>query len=177
MFEGRPQLIIYHFMFDPQWEDGCRSCTAGTDELSAGFFEHLHTRDTSYAMVSRVPLAKLERWKAKKGWDVPRYSSFGTDFNYDFGVTVDESAAPSEYNVVGELDPRSAVTPERRPQAEDHPPSLKEADLIVGLLRAVPAERLVERTGSGQIGDAKRHKADALVHAKSLADPATSARR
>ncbi len=81
MFEGRPQLIIYHFMFDPEWEDGCPSCTAGTDELSAGFFAHLHTRDTSYAMVSRAPLAKLERWKAKKGWDVPWYSSHGTDFN------------------------------------------------------------------------------------------------
>jgi predicted dithiol-disulfide oxidoreductase (DUF899 family) len=47
MFEGRPQLIIYHFMFDPEWEDGCPSCTAGADELSAGFFAHLHTRDTS----------------------------------------------------------------------------------------------------------------------------------
>jgi predicted dithiol-disulfide oxidoreductase (DUF899 family) len=98
MFEGRPQLIIYHFMFDPEWEDGCPSCTAGTDELSAGFFAHLHTRDTSYAMVSRAPLAKLERWKAKKGWDVPWYSSFGTDFNYDFGVTIDESVVPGEYN-------------------------------------------------------------------------------
>jgi predicted dithiol-disulfide oxidoreductase (DUF899 family) len=98
MFEGRPQLIIYHFMFDPEWEDGCPSCTAGTDELSAGFFAHLHTRDTSYAMVSRAPLAKLERWRAKKGWDVPWYSSFGTDFNYDFGVTIDESVAPGEYN-------------------------------------------------------------------------------
>src|SRR5262249_39751933 len=62
---GRPQLIIYHFMFAPGWEDGCQSCTAGTDELSAGFFAHLHARDTSYAMVSRAPLAKLERWKAK----------------------------------------------------------------------------------------------------------------
>ena len=78
LFEGRPQLIIYHFMFDPSWEDGCPSCTAGTDELSPGFLEHLHTRDTSYAMVSRAPLAKLERWKAKKGWDIPWYSSFGT---------------------------------------------------------------------------------------------------
>ena len=93
MFEGRPQLIVYHFMFDPGWEDGCPSCTAGTDELSAGFFAHLHTRDTSYAMVSRAPLAKLERWKAKKGWDIAWYSSFGTDFNYDFGVTIDESVA------------------------------------------------------------------------------------
>ena len=98
MFEGRPQLIIYHFMFDPEWEDGCPSCTAGTDELSPGFFEHLHVRDTGYAMVSRAPLAKLERWKAKKGWDIPWYSSFGTDFNYDFGVTIDESVRPPEYN-------------------------------------------------------------------------------
>src|ERR1700682_5136201 len=64
MFEDRRQLIIYHFMFDPEWEDGCPSCTAGTDELSPGFFEHLRVRDTSYAMVSRAPLAKLEQWKA-----------------------------------------------------------------------------------------------------------------
>jgi predicted dithiol-disulfide oxidoreductase (DUF899 family) len=98
MFEGRRQLIIYHFMFDPDWEDGCPSCTAGTDELSAGFFEHLRTRDTSYAMVSRAPLAKLESWKAKQGWDIAWYSSHGTDFNYDFGVTIDESVAPGQYN-------------------------------------------------------------------------------
>ena len=98
IFEGRRQLIVYHFMFDPEWEDGCRSCSAGTDELSPGFFEHLHTRDTSYAMVSRAPLAKLERWKARKGWDIPWYSSDGTDFNYDFGVTIDESVRPAEYN-------------------------------------------------------------------------------
>src|SRR5207248_10317192 len=52
MFDGRRQLIIYHFMFDPSWDEGCPSCTAGTDELSAGFFDHLHARDTSYAMVS-----------------------------------------------------------------------------------------------------------------------------
>ncbi len=98
LFEGRRQLIVYHFMFDPEWEDGCPSCTAGTDELSPGFFEHLHTRDTSHAMVSRAPLAKLERWKAKRGWDIPWYSSHGTDFNYDFGVTIDESVRPAEYN-------------------------------------------------------------------------------
>src|SRR5947207_311695 len=98
MFDGRAQLIIYHFMFDPEWEDGCPSCTAGTDELSPGLLEHLHTRDTSYAMVSRAPLAKLERWKAKKGWDIPWYSSFGTDFNYDFGVTIDESRGAGQYN-------------------------------------------------------------------------------
>jgi predicted dithiol-disulfide oxidoreductase (DUF899 family) len=98
LFQGRPQLIIYHFMFDPSWEDGCPSCTAGTDELSQGLLDHLHTRDTSYAMVSRAPLPKLRRWKELRGWDLPWYSSFGTDFNYDFGVTVDESVRPGEYN-------------------------------------------------------------------------------
>jgi len=98
LFEGRPQLIVYHFMFDPAWEDGCPSCTAGTDELSPGFLEHLRTRDTSYAMVSRAPLAKLERWKAKRGWDLPWYSSNGSDFNYDFGVTIDASVSPNQYN-------------------------------------------------------------------------------
>jgi predicted dithiol-disulfide oxidoreductase (DUF899 family) len=98
LFEGRPQLIIYHFMFDPEWEDGCPSCTAGTDEISSGFLDHLRTRDTSYAMVSRAPLDKLERWKAKKGWDIPWYSSNGTDFNYDFGVTLDASRGADTYN-------------------------------------------------------------------------------
>jgi predicted dithiol-disulfide oxidoreductase (DUF899 family) len=98
LFDGRPQLIVYHFMFDPSWEEGCPSCTAGTDEISDGFIEHLHTRDTSYAMVSRAPLEKLERYKARKGWDIPWYSSFGTDFNYDFGVTIDESRGSDTYN-------------------------------------------------------------------------------
>jgi predicted dithiol-disulfide oxidoreductase (DUF899 family) len=98
LFEGRKQLIIYHFMFHPEWEDGCPSCTAGTDELSPGLLEHLHTRDTSYALVSRAPLAKLERWKAKKGWDIPWYSSGEGDFNYDFGATIDASRGFDEFN-------------------------------------------------------------------------------
>jgi predicted dithiol-disulfide oxidoreductase (DUF899 family) len=98
LFDGRRQLIVYHFMFEPDWDDGCPSCTAGTDELCDGFFEHLHTRDTSYAMVSLAPLEKLERWKALRGWDVPWYSSSGSDFNVDFGVTVDEAAGADTYN-------------------------------------------------------------------------------
>jgi predicted dithiol-disulfide oxidoreductase (DUF899 family) len=98
MFEGRRQLIIYHFMFAPEWEEGCPSCTAGTEEMSPGLLEHLHTRGTTYAMVSRAPLEKLEKWKAKHGWEIPWYSSFGTDFNYDFGVTIDESRGSDSYN-------------------------------------------------------------------------------
>ena len=98
LFEGRAQLIIYHFMFHPEWEEGCSSCTAGTDEISVGFLEHLHTRDTTFAIVSRAPLSKLERWKAKRGWDLPWYSSDGSDFNYDFGVTIDSSRGFDTYN-------------------------------------------------------------------------------
>ena len=98
LFEGRPQLIVYHFMFHPDWEDGCPSCTAGTDELSSGFLDHLHTRDTTYALVSRAPLEKLERWKAKRGWDLPWYSTNDGDFSYDFGATIDASRGYDEFN-------------------------------------------------------------------------------
>jgi predicted dithiol-disulfide oxidoreductase (DUF899 family) len=98
VFEGRAQLIVYHFMFHPEWEDGCPSCTAGIDEVSAGFVDHLHTRDTTFVLVSRAPLVKLERWKARKGWDLPWYSSGSSDFNYDFGVTIDASRGFNEYN-------------------------------------------------------------------------------
>jgi len=98
IFEGRPQLIIYHFMFHPEWDDGCPSCTAGTDEISHGFLEHLRTRDTTYALVSRAPLEKLERWKQQRGWELPWYSSGDSDFNYDFGVTIDASRGFDTYN-------------------------------------------------------------------------------
>jgi predicted dithiol-disulfide oxidoreductase (DUF899 family) len=98
VFEGRRQLIVYHFMFAPEWEEGCSSCTAGTQEMSPGLIDHLHTRDTTYAMVSRAPLAKLERWKAKHGWEIPWYSSYESEFNYDFGVTIDESKGVASYN-------------------------------------------------------------------------------
>jgi predicted dithiol-disulfide oxidoreductase (DUF899 family) len=98
LFDGRRQLIVGHFMFDPSWDDGCSSCSAGADEVSDGLLEHLHTRDTSFAYVSRAPIEKLERYKAKKGWTFPWYSSYGSDFNYDFHATLDESVAPLEYN-------------------------------------------------------------------------------
>ena len=96
MFDGRRQLIIQHFMFDPSWDEGCPSCTAGSDELSEGLLRHINARDTSFAAVSRAPLAKLERYKMSRGWDFPWYSSYGSDFNYDFHVTLDASVAPVE---------------------------------------------------------------------------------
>jgi predicted dithiol-disulfide oxidoreductase (DUF899 family) len=98
LFEGRRQLIVGHFMFDPGWEDGCPSCSAGADEVAKGLLEHLHARDTTLAYVSRAPIDKIERYKARKGWTFPWYSSHGSDFNYDFHATLDESVAPIEYN-------------------------------------------------------------------------------
>jgi predicted dithiol-disulfide oxidoreductase (DUF899 family) len=98
LFEGRRQLIVGHFMFAPDWDEGCPSCSAGADEFSKGLFDHLHARETTLVEVSRAPLEKIERYKASKGWTFPWYSSFGSDFNYDFHVTMDESVAPVEYN-------------------------------------------------------------------------------
>jgi predicted dithiol-disulfide oxidoreductase (DUF899 family) len=98
LFGGRSQLIVQHFMFDPTWEDGCPSCSAAADELSEGLLRHLHSRDTTFVVVSRAPLERIERYKAKKGWTFPWYSSFGSDFNYDFNVTIDATVAPVMWN-------------------------------------------------------------------------------
>ncbi|MBD1870947.1 DUF899 domain-containing protein [Leptolyngbya sp. FACHB-671] len=96
LFDGRTQLIIYHFMFAPEWEKGCMGCTGYVDAL--GDLSMLSDRDTTFVLVSRAPLPKLEAYKTLKGWTVPWYSSFGSDFNYDFHVTLDENIAPIEYN-------------------------------------------------------------------------------
>jgi predicted dithiol-disulfide oxidoreductase (DUF899 family) len=106
LFEGRTQLIVGHFMFDPAWEDGCSSCTAGADEMSPGHLEHLHARDTTLAYVSRAPYEKLARYQAKHGWTFPWYSSYGSEFNFDFAVTLDASVTPPTYNYKDADEPR-----------------------------------------------------------------------
>ena len=98
LFDGRHQLIVQHFMFDPDWDDGCPSCTAAADEISAGLLEHHRARDTNLVVVSRAQLAKLEDYRARRGWTFPWYSSSGSPFNYDFHVTLDPSVAPVEFN-------------------------------------------------------------------------------
>ena len=98
MFGEHRQLIVGHFMFDPEWEDGCSSCSAGAEELSQGLLDHLAVRDTTFAFVSRAPLEQIQRYQAKRGWDHPWYSSHGSDFNYDFDVTIDRSRGPAVYN-------------------------------------------------------------------------------
>jgi predicted dithiol-disulfide oxidoreductase (DUF899 family) len=92
LFEGRRQLILYHFMFAPPvggWPDaGCVGCSMVTDQF--GHPAHLHARDTSFCLVSLAPLKNIEKYKNRMGWTYPWYSSEGTDFNKDFGLTTDK---------------------------------------------------------------------------------------
>jgi predicted dithiol-disulfide oxidoreductase (DUF899 family) len=96
LFQGRRQLVVYHFMFDPSWEKGCHGCTAYANAI--GDLSMLDTCDTTFVMVSRAPLSKLEAYKERQGWPFAWVSSLGSDFNYDFHVTNDEQIAPVEYN-------------------------------------------------------------------------------
>ncbi|HAF16522.1 MAG TPA: DUF899 domain-containing protein [Blastocatellia bacterium] len=92
LFEGRRQLMLYHFMFAPGvdgWPSaGCPGCSMVVDHI--GPLAHLHARDTSLVLVSRAPLANIEPYKKRMGWTVPWFSSADSDFNDDFGVTTDE---------------------------------------------------------------------------------------
>jgi predicted dithiol-disulfide oxidoreductase (DUF899 family) len=110
LFEGRRQLMVTHFMFGPDWDAGCPGCTASADEISDGLLRHLHARDTTLVVISRAPLEKLARYKAERGWTFPWYSSYGTDFNYDFHVTLDETVAPVEYNYRNKAEHEAAGT-------------------------------------------------------------------
>lgn len=86
LFQGRSQLIVYHFMFAPDWEEGCKSCSFWADNFN-GFVAHLNQRDVTFAAISRAPLPKLQAFAKRLGWSFPWLSSNGNDFNYDFGVS------------------------------------------------------------------------------------------
>jgi predicted dithiol-disulfide oxidoreductase (DUF899 family) len=93
LFDGRSQLIVYHFMFSPDWNEGCVGCSFFSDHVD-GPNQHLQHHDVTFVAVSRAPLAKLEAYKKRMGWHFPWVSSSGSDFNYDFHVsfTKDEIA-------------------------------------------------------------------------------------
>lgn len=96
LFQGKRQLIVHHFMFDPAWDKGCPSCTFHANVL--GDLSLLAKRETSFVRVSRAPIEKLLAYQREKGWTTPWYSSYGTDFNYDFKVTLDPGRGPLQYN-------------------------------------------------------------------------------
>lgn len=86
LFEGRSQLIVYHFMLAPGWEEGCRGCSYVSDHFD-GALPHLNARDVSFTAVSCAPVAEIERFKGRMGWKFDWVSSHGTSFNRDLGVS------------------------------------------------------------------------------------------
>ena len=103
LFQGRRQLMVQHFMLGPGWEQGCPSCSFMADHV-AGMELHLAHRDTSFVAVSRAPLAEIERFRQRMGWQFKWVSSHGSDFNHDFGVSfspeqVAGGAVPYNYQV------------------------------------------------------------------------------
>jgi predicted dithiol-disulfide oxidoreductase (DUF899 family) len=98
LFAGRSQLIVYHFMLGPGWEEGCRGCSFVSDHFD-GALAHLNARDVSFVAVSSAPLAEIKRFKKRMGWKFDWVSSHGTAFNRDFGV----SFTPEEVEA-GEVD-------------------------------------------------------------------------
>jgi predicted dithiol-disulfide oxidoreductase (DUF899 family) len=95
LFRGRSQLLIYHFMFGPDYTAGCPACSAIADGFN-GFVVHLTNHDVTLCAVSRAPLAKLEAFKRRMGWSFPWASSFGSDFNYDFQAAYTRSSSSRE---------------------------------------------------------------------------------
>jgi predicted dithiol-disulfide oxidoreductase (DUF899 family) len=98
LFDGCSQLIVRHAMFDPEWERACPVCTAAMDATSPALLAQLRSRDTAYVAISRAHYSKLAEYRSEHGWTFPWYSSFGSDFNYDFGVTLDPAVAPVTFN-------------------------------------------------------------------------------
>lgn len=100
LFDGRSQLIVQHFMFGPDWSEGCPSCSFWGDNFDQTV-PHLHARDVTFVAVSRAPLSTLLGYRDRLGWTFPWVSSSGSDFNFDFDVSLDadrQSAGPVVYN-------------------------------------------------------------------------------
>jgi predicted dithiol-disulfide oxidoreductase (DUF899 family) len=99
LFRGRSQLLVYHFMFGPDYKAGCPSCSAIADGFN-GFWEHLYNHDVMLWAISRAPYEKLQTYKKRMGWGFPWASSFGSDFNFDYsvGLTPRQQSEGYEYN-------------------------------------------------------------------------------
>jgi predicted dithiol-disulfide oxidoreductase (DUF899 family) len=110
LFDGRGQLIVYHFMLGPGWKDGCPSCSLLADHFD-GAAIHLAQRDVTLVVVSRAPLAEIEAYKKRMGWKFKWVSSFGTDFNHDFHVsfTPEQKAGEAVYNYAMQKNPNEEL--------------------------------------------------------------------
>jgi predicted dithiol-disulfide oxidoreductase (DUF899 family) len=104
LFDGRSQLLIYHFMFGPTYEAGCPTCSSMVDGLER-LLPHLHARDVTLLLVSRAPLERLEAYKRRMGWSIPWVSSANSDFNFDFGTSFTEEQVRENMPPESELPP------------------------------------------------------------------------
>ncbi|WP_334150484.1 DUF899 domain-containing protein [Microbacterium sp.] len=109
LFDGRPQLVVHHFMFAPDWDDACPSCSGAADQI--GNLRQLHVRNTSLVAVSRAPFAKIDAYRERMGWVFPWVSSYGGDFNWDFHATLDDRVAPVQLHFRDESELAHAGTP------------------------------------------------------------------
>ena len=107
LFDGRSQLIVYHFMFAPEDDVGCKSCSFWADNFNPNVI-HLNARDVSFAAVSRAPLDKLEAYRERMGWNFHWVSSGATDFNFDYGVSFKPEQQGDDVYNYGTLAPRIA---------------------------------------------------------------------
>jgi len=197
LFDGRRQLLVYHFMFDPglppagrsgaPWDEGCPSCSYLVDNI--GHLSHLHARDTSLVLVSRAPLAKINSFKARMGWSVPWVSSFGSDFNYDFHTTTDEAVVPVEYNyqdkatliakgeiyhLAGEQPGVSAFLREGTRVFHAYSSYGRGLDLLIGTYNWLDLTPLGRQEGLDGMPDAVNHGMAWLRHHDRYADEAAS---
>ncbi|KAB1085649.1 DUF899 domain-containing protein [Neorhizobium galegae] len=109
LFDGRSQLLVYHFMLGPDWDAGCLGCSFLSDHID-GALPHLNNHDVTYAAVARAPLDKIEAYKKRMGWKFPWVSSFGSDFNFDYHVsfTKEDLAREKVYYNFREVPPSEA---------------------------------------------------------------------
>jgi predicted dithiol-disulfide oxidoreductase (DUF899 family) len=98
LFGDKRQLVVQHVMFGPDWDQPCPGCSAAIAELSPGVLEHVASRDTAFVLASRAPYGKIAAMAEERGWTVPWYSSNGSDFNYDYQVSLDAERGQSDYN-------------------------------------------------------------------------------
>jgi predicted dithiol-disulfide oxidoreductase (DUF899 family) len=99
LFQGRRQLIVQHVMFGPDWDEVCPGCTASLNALSPGMLDQMATRETTFALTSRAPYDKIAAKAKERGWSsFPWYSTYGSEFNYDYQVTLDADRGLTDYN-------------------------------------------------------------------------------
>lgn len=152
LFHGRSQLLVYHFMFDPNWDAGCPSCSFWADGFN-GVPPHLAHRDTTLVAVSRAPLAKLQAYQQKMGWSFPWVSSAPSRFNLDFNVSF-EPDVDNEYNFRMRRDTGEAPGLSAFALGEDGAVYHTYSTYARGLEYFNPAYKLLDLTAKGRDEDA-----------------------